>query len=500
MKHDVVCRCEEVARDEIRTAIENGFDSVSWVKRVTRAGMGTCQGKTCGRLLARMLQQDLGRNAASMVPDSVRPPVRPIPLRVLAESYSGFREVDYPVYEVDRHAYPLAGPAPGEKAPFGTKAADVVVVGAGSTGCAVAYFLAKRGVRVAVVDRAQVAFEGGGRNMGGIRQLGRHPAEIPMAIESVKRFRNLSAELGADIEFREMGYLWLACNENEWSLIRKVARSEQEMGVDVHILENDALHSRFPSVSAKAVGGAFCPSDSFASPVKTCRAYAAAAEKSGAAMYMNTTVTGVSTSAGRVSGVITDRGEIKAGVVVNAAGPWGKALADMVGVELPIRPCPNQIMVTEPVPPTLSPLMLSTGCVSLQGPFGNMYVGNTNPPAGFWGFDKRTNRGEMARTARNFLEIVPSLADAKVIRSWVGILDHTPDDIPIIGEEPQVPGFIEACGFSGHGFALTPVLGQVISEYICGDEPAYPLRDFRPERFTEGIDTTVEHFAHQDVL
>lgn len=484
MDGGLVCRCEGVTREEILEAISAGADSVSWIKRMTRAGMGICQGKTCGRAIAGILQEELQCPPDEVMPDSSRPPFRPVALGLLAETYDPDRPgvASGGADETSRvHRGMESPPLAGE--PLTERSADVIVVGGGSTGSSTAYYLAKSGVKVVLLEKSQIASEGGGRNLGGIRQLGRHPAEMTMALESLRDFERLDRELEAEIEYRRMGYLWVAMNQEEWDLQRKLFHVQRDLGADVRLLGREELHRMFPTVSNAAVGATYSPSDGQANPMKVTWGYARAAVRLGAKVFTGTTVTGIRISGGKVTGVVMQRGEISAVAVLIAAGPWSRALGTMVGLELPIKPCPNQIMVTAPLPPMIAPLVLSSGAVCLQGRAGNMYIGNTSPPPDADGMDKGTNFSEMGRTAKNILEVIPALRRAKVIRSWVGILDHTPDDIPIMGPAPKLDGLYLACGFSGHGFALTPVVGRLMAELITFGRTSLPIDQFRLDRF-----------------
>jgi sarcosine oxidase subunit beta len=171
----------------------------------------------------------------------------------------------------------------------------------------------------------------------------------------------------------------------------------------------------------------------------------------------------------------------------------------MAGLDIPLTPCPNQIHITEPVPWRIMPpfLLISSVAICRQSARGHIYTGNTNAPGGISGFDKATNYGEMVRTADNISKIVPPLGQLKLIRAWVGTIDFTPDDNFIFGYVDEVEGLLLACGFSGHGFALTPIIGQLLSELIHEGKTSLPTEAFRLGRFEEGVVEKAQHFAHQ---
>ncbi|NPV69097.1 MAG: FAD-dependent oxidoreductase [Firmicutes bacterium] len=492
---NLVCRCEEITEEEVLSAIASGAGSVTWVKRFTRAGMGLCQGGVCGRLVANVVRQRTGAAPEFVLPDSRRPPVRPIPISILADAYDGHESPTGLLPDDDSDVRLIkAQPKPQFQS---TVKADVVVIGAGALGCAIAYYLAKKGQKnVVVVDKGAPGCEQSGRNPGGIRMLGRHPLELPLGLESAGIWPFLGDELGEDLQYYEMGYLWVASNEEEAEYQAKVAKTQQDSGVNVEFLDGAEIRRRFPAVSSHIVGGVHCPSDAQVYCVKAVKGLVAAAKRRGVAFYNDTTVTGFEFSAGRLFAIITDRGRIEAPVAVLAAGPWSAPLAEKLGVRLPIYACPNQMMVTEPLPPVVKPLVLSTHAVCLQRVDGNVIIGNTNLP-GLSGFSKRTLLPEMIRSAKFISEVVPLLRKANIIRSWVGTIDFSEDDVLIMGEL-GVPGVFVSCGGSGHAFALTPGIGKVMAELIMDSRPSVYIGNLSLKRFAQDRRTVSgAHFAHQ---
>jgi sarcosine oxidase subunit beta len=172
----------------------------------------------------------------------------------------------------------------------------------------------------------------------------------------------------------------------------------------------------------------------------------------------------------------------------------------MVGIDIPLIPCPNQFVLTEAVPRILPPFLLISGiAVCRQSTRGNVFIGNTNAPGGIGGCSKATNYREMVRTLTNILKIVPAYRGLNIIRTWVGTLDFSPDDNFIFGRVDEVEGLVLACGFSGHGFAVTPILGQLLSELIVDGETSLPVEAFHLNRFKAGPVKKAQHFAHQHV-
>lgn len=376
--------------------------------------------------------------------------------------------------------------------------ADVVVIGAGSTGLSAAYELSKSGADVLVVDRKCLAMEAAGRNPGGIRQIGRDINEVPLMVAAMQRWHGLEEELGCDLELVEDGYLWVALSENDLDMQRALVERDAAYGIKESVLTRDEIRAMAPAISDFVYGGLHSPTDLIANPFLVARGYHDGAKRQGARFLLDTEVIDIRLTGGRVRGVVTDNGEISADTVIIAAGPWSAYLGRMVGIEIPITPCPNQFILTEPMPPILPPFLLISGiAVCRQSARGHVYIGNTNAPGGITGYSKATDYGEMTRTTTNILRIVPAFRGLSIVRTWVGTIDFSPDDNFVFGTVEDVDGLVLACGFSGHGFALTPIIGQLLSELVLHGETSLPVEAFQLRRFKEGVAGKAGHFAHQ---
>lgn len=372
--------------------------------------------------------------------------------------------------------------------------AECVIIGGGVVGTAIAYYLAKAGMTDTVLVEADYLSCGAtGRCGGGIRQQWSTEANTLLAIESVREFSTLEDELDADIEFLQGGYLVLAYTEEDEAQFEKNVALQQGLGLDVVKLTPDEIKARVvPQLNTDGVRMAtYCPSDASANPFLTTHAYANAARRLGVEVELFTRVERVLTDGGKVTGVETSRGTISAPLVVNVAGSHSVPIAATAGVELPIKPCRRQILVTEPLERFFDPMIISFsfGIYFRQVRHGSVIGGFGDPdePAGF----NQTSSLEFLTTMSSKLAfLMPRLRSVKVVRQWGGLYDLTPDAQPILGETDGVEGFFQASGFSGHGFMIAPKVASLVAQVVAGAEPDLDISRLNARRFTEGPVTT----------
>jgi sarcosine oxidase subunit beta len=362
--------------------------------------------------------------------------------------------------------------------------ADVAIIGGGIIGTSIALRLAQAGKRVVVLEKSTIAAEASGRCGGGVRQQGRHPAEIPIAILSVEMWQELDEELEVDTEYRMSGNLWLAYCPDELKKLESDALIQIAAGLPIEILEPEAIRRFAPILTGPVfVGGSYCRRDGHANPLLTTRGFAGAAARAGVEIYEHTEVIDISVSGGEVRAVMTKRGEVRSPVVVNAAGPWAPAIGKMTGLELPIDPSLDQIMVTEPLSPICQPFVICDHRFYFrQATSGGIHIGTIVDPARV-SWDKRTDPNDLSSLARAIVELAPAMGSVKILRSWAGTSEKTIDDLPIMGAADNPAGMFIAAGFSGHGFALGPAVGRLMSQLIRGLKPAVPLEPFKLQRF-----------------
>ena len=416
--------------------------------------------------------------------------------------------------------------------------ADVVVIGGGIVGCATAYNLARRGVSVVLVEKGEIASEQSGRNWGWVSQL-RNPVEAPLQILSQRIWATLSDELDADLEWVQGGSLYLAEHYQTFERLRSQARVMRELGMDVDALTRREVESMLPEISGSWVGAYYNRTNGQADPVKTTTAFARAAQESGAKVCTGCAAEGIEVSNGTVASVKTERGEIKTSAVVCAAGSWSRRVARMAGLDLPQRSVRATVALTNPVPVFTRINVWGGGVAVRQRNDGSLVIAGDgtadydvtlesfqhlrmflpeyaryrrkirlgvgrelvrdlarrapwsasrrHPFAHTVGIEPKPNPKKVRDGLECLVKLYPNLEGAvRIERAWAGYIDGTPDRVPVIGEAPGVKGFLFATGFSGHGFAMGPGTGLVMSELVVDGKASVDLSAMRYSRFAEG--------------
>ena len=415
--------------------------------------------------------------------------------------------------------------------------ADVVVIGGGIVGCASAYYLARRRLRVILVERAAVAGEQSGRNWGFVRQQGRDPLEVPLMMESNRIWRGLEQELGADLEWVQGGNLALADTPERMALFEEWLAVARQFGLDTRLVRGHEVADLAPGMAGSWAGGMYTATDGHAEPAKATEAFRRAAVTHGARVYTRCAAEAVLTGGGAVSGVVTEQGEVRTTRVVCAAGAWSARLVRSLGLSLPQRWVRATVARTTPAPP-----ITRAGVWGPKVAFRQRKDGSLNLAAGGatdhdvtleslrhlglflpnywknrklfrfhvgrplardlarlwpWSAARRRpllydrdevtppNPNKVRRSLREFQRLFPGAQDLSVVRSWAGYIDVTPDLVPVLGEVGSPRGFILATGFSGHGFAMGPIAGRLVSELVVDGKPSLDLHGFRLSRFAE---------------
>ena len=368
---------------------------------------------------------------------------------------------------------------------------SVIVIGGGISGTAAAYELARRGVSVTLLERDALASMASGWTLAGVRQSGRHPAELPLAQAAVTRWAGLADELGADVEYRREGNLRIALNETDVPTIRDVVATGIAAGIPMSYLDGaDAVRQVAPALTTDLAGASLCPTDGHANPHLTVAAYAAAARREGATLRTGVEVTAIQTDGSRVTGVMTTNGAIACKRVVLAGGVYSPYLLDPLGIRLPLSIVHVPAVQTVPMPPMLSQVLgvASGGFAGRQEASGRFRLtGFSNPWNETWHDDDNVQptTDQMRHTIEWATRLLPAVSHARVAQVWGGLIDKTPDALPVIERTPEIDGLIVAAGFSGHGFCLGPVTGEILADLATKGTTAYPIAPFNRARLDD---------------
>jgi sarcosine oxidase subunit beta len=374
------------------------------------------------------------------------------------------------------------------------KKADVVIIGGGINGCGLAYNLAKKGVDVIVFEKNYLSSGATGSCGAGIRQQWSTHENAELSMKSVKIFEKLSKELGEDIELRQGGYLIAVHDKEELSQTEKNVEMQKSLGIPVRIISTKEITKIVPILDVKgmnAIAATFCPTDGHANPFKTTFAYANAAKKHGANIFTYTTVTNVKTKNKHVSEVVTNKGSIKTGIVVNAAGIDSREICNMVGIKIPSKPIRKEIMATERLQPLFEAMVISfkDGIYFSQLKDGQI-VGGIPIPEQKFGYKTALTVSFSHHMSKTLIRYAPVLKHINMLRHWTGFYDVTPDSRPILGETKDLKGFIHCHGFSGHGFMISPMVTKILCDYIVEGKTSDIFESLSLNRFK---DKKIEH-------
>lgn len=370
-----------------------------------------------------------------------------------------------------------------------TRTAEVVIVGGGVNGLACAYNLAKNGVKdIVVLERGYLGIGATGRCGAGIRQQWGMEENIVLARESVKIFERLSEELRFNIFFRQGGYLMLVFTSEEETLIKKTIPLQNRLGVPSRFLTPAEVADLAPGINLEGlVGGAFCPTDGTAYPYAVLWAYAEAARKRGVEISVKTEALKVTRLSGGRFEVATSRDTFQTPCLVNVAGARTRDVAAMLGIAIPTEPHRHEIAVTEAVKAFLEPMIISItkGFYFSQAMRGEI-VGGIGDEHQAPSYSTASSPDFLFKYATALRETFPALGRVRIIRQWAGDYDMSPDCRPILGAVDGVEGYYHACGFSGHGFMLSPMVAKLLTELITTGETSMPIESLSLRRFAKG--------------
>lgn len=364
------------------------------------------------------------------------------------------------------------------------KTCDIVVIGGGVIGTAVAYYAAKAGRKVVLLEKDHIAAGTSGACDGFIIMQSKNPGpHLELAMASAALYRGLAEELDYPIEYEPKGGMIVIENEIQAALIKDHVAKQAVSGLAVEILAADEARRREPALAPDLWGATYCAADAQVNPIRVAQGFSRAARRLGAEIRAGTEATGLLADRGRVVGVTTAAGDIYCEYAVVAAGVWTPEIVRPLGLDLPIKPRRGQILVTEPLPPTIRHVLLcacylvakyrpqdldpaqrhnrlGVGLAIEQTADGGLLIGSTRE---FAGFDRATTLAGLEAVAAHARRILPGLAGVNIIRAFAGLRPYTPDGLPILGPAEGIPGLVIAAGHEGDGIALAPVTGQRIA-------------------------------------
>lgn len=430
----------------------------------------------------------------------------------------------------DEWAFDAANPFP--------KSADVVVIGGGIVGVSTAYFLARQGISVLVCEKGRLAGEQSGRNWGWVRQQGRSPIELPLMMESLRLWQGFAQALGEDLGFTQRGCLYLADNPRDLESLGEWLPNAKAVGLDTRLLTARELATVLKSGAEHWTGALYTASDGRAEPSRAVPGIARAASRAGARIVSACAVRGIERAAGRVSGVVTEHGVVSTSTVLCAAGAWTSLFCDSLDIVVPQLRVKGTVARLAPTTEVLegeawSPdvairrradggytvahgsalhhaivpatfrfapkfwraFLQEHGAIRLR--FGSEFLSAFGTPQR-WALDRESpferermldpppDNRVLAEMRTALERCFPAIAAAPFLESWGGMIESSPDVLPILSRAPGLDGFFIATGFSGHGFGIGPGAGQLAAAMVRGGASVTGLAPFRLSRFFDG--------------
>ena len=386
---------------------------------------------------------------------------------------------------------------------------DAVIIGGGIIGCATAYYLARAGKRIALIEQSGIGEGTSGACDGFVMMQSKEPGlALELAMRSAELYQGLEAELGYETQYRRKGGLVLIETEEMRAVMERVTSRQAAQGMEVEFIDNARTRALEPLISDRIAGAVHCPLDGDVSPIHTTRAYAKRTAELGGELMTHTLVTGLRIRDGQIEQVETTAGSIETNVVVNAAGAWASLIGEMAGVRIPVKPRRGHLLVTEALSDALHKELLDARYIAIkhdpslaenttdetlslgvslsveQTLHGNLLIGGNRE---FAGFDTSVRPEVIRAIAQYCTRFVPALKELNVIRSFIGLRPYCEDGKPIVGPVSSVSGLYLACGHEGDGIALAPVTGLLVAQMILGEQTGFDLTPFSFDRFGQAV-------------
>ena len=369
------------------------------------------------------------------------------------------------------------------------KTAEIVIVGGGIIGTSIAYHLAQKQAKgVVLLEKGMLGEGSTAKCAGGIRAQFSTEINIRFSLESFKTWNHFQEIMEGELDFKKVGYLFLATTEDEWAVFQSNSALQHKFGIPVELLSPKEIQYRWPYLRVDDLrGGTYCAWEGYAGPYEALSGFARGGRRGGVKIFEETEVTQVLRNGNQVAGVRTRRGDISAPLVVNAAGPYAGEVGKMAGAEVPVQPFRRQLFFTGPFPhiPDPIPLVIDfhRAWYFRREGAGLLISG---PKDSFPSFNLNVDYEAMVEVAENSMYRVPIMEKAEIDRGWAGSYEISPDNHAILGEFPGLKGFFLANGFSGHGFQHSPAVGRVMAELILGEKPSIDISCLSVERFAKG--------------
>ena len=431
---------------------------------------------------------------------------------------------------------PLVDPVPSDQQlPNET---EVAIIGGGIIGVSAALTLAERGIPVALFEKGHIAGEQSSRNWGWCRQQGRDPRELPLIIESLALWRKIHQRTGCDVGFRQCGILYLANTPKDVTDREAWLQHGLAYGVESRMVSSKEINDLLPGSNKHWAGGLYTPTDGRAEPTIAAPAIARAAQRLGAKIFTNTAVRGVETSGGRISAVVTENGSVQCSTVILAGGAWSSTFCRSLDLRLPLLMTIGSVFRTAPLNEAPERSVSGAGFAIRKRLDGGYTVSHGSissfdiVPDSFrflkdflplawmarkilrptwtnrfktewqrknkWALDEQSPfehirtldpmpiKSTLEKSKRNLAHAFPAFQDIEIMESWGGLIDATPDAVPVISPVDNLPGFFLATGLSGHGFGIGPAAGQLAADVATASEPLVDPTPFRFSRFSDG--------------
>lgn len=384
---------------------------------------------------------------------------------------------------------------------------DVVVIGGGIIGAAIAYYCSRAGLDITVLEKKELASGTSSKCDGNILAIDKDPGfDSQMSLKSQELVHELSKELEISFEYRNPGSILVCENDQEMDAAKRWVQQQQDAGLSFTMLNREDLRNESKYFADDLYGGLECKTDSTVNPYMLTYSMFNQAQKNGATIHTHTEVTRVHKQPSEQFVIETNQGTFTANKVVNAGGVWAPIIGEMLGVSIPIKPRKGQIIVASRQKPvglrkvmefgyliskfggerTVDPKTDQYGVALVFEPTEsqNFLIGSSRE---FKGFHTKVNHEVTKLIAERALRFYPGIADMTVIRTYAGLRPWTEDHLPIISHVDEVPGFYIAAGHEGDGISLAAITGKVIEELISGKEPSIPIEPLRYNRFSERV-------------